>query len=312
MANNKSNIVASDIDLQKYGQWRDSIKLLIRQARFRAVMQLNASNLAHYFHLGREILLKQQEMGWGAKVIDMLSVDLTQEFGKNSGYSTRNLKYMRQFALEYPDFPFVQVPLAQMQEQKNWQALLAKLPADDPNHPALLKHDDTEFVQVPLAQITWYHHISLLHEVKDPITRVYYIIKSAQEGWSRDVMLLQYHNGAHKAEGMAITNFERTLPPADSDLARYMFKDPYNFAFVDMSQVKRETDLENQLVLKISEFLTEMGHDFAYVGHQVKLDQPADNAQELDEDEARVDLLMYHLRQHRYVAIELKVTPFKP
>ena len=79
-----------------------------------------------------------------------------------------------------------------------------------------------------------------------------------------------------------------------------------------MSQVKRETDLENQLVLKISEFLTEMGHDFAYVGHQVKLDQPAETAQDLDEDEARVDLLMYHLRQHRYVAIELKVTPFKP
>jgi len=212
------------IDLKAYGLWRDGLIRQIRQMRFRAVMQLNASNLAHYFSLGQEIIRKQQEMGWGKGVIKMLSEDLMSEFGKDSGYSDRNLRNMKRFANAYPDFPF-------------WQ--------------------------VPLAQITWYHHITLIQKVSDPLQRAFYIIKTSQEGWSRDIMLMQIESDAYHRQGMALTNFSDTLPPEDSDLARYMFKDPYNFGFVDMSKVKRETDLENQLVLRISEFLTEMGNGFA-------------------------------------------------
>lgn len=283
------------IDLKAYGEWRDQLVHQIRRMRFRAAMQLNASNLAHYFDLGQEIIRKQQQMGWGKGVIKMLSADLTREFGKGSGYSERNLGYMKVFAQAYPDFPILQVPLAKLHESRNLQALLAKIPTDSPNVPTLLEAEGQQMVQIPLAQVSWYHHISLLHEVTDPIQRVYYILKTAQEGWSRDVMMLQINNGAYSAEGMAITNFSETLPPADSDLARYMFKDPYNFGFIDMAQVKRETDLENQLVLRISEFLTEMGKGFAYVGHQVKLKTPTDPEHpdtEDEEEEARVDLLM--------------------
>lgn len=315
--NNIIHPVASNstIDLKAYGEWRDQLMCKIRQMRFRAAMQLNASNLAHYYHLGQEIIQKQQQMGWGKGVIKMLSSDLTREFGRGSGYSERNLGYMKVFAQEYPNFPFLQVPLAKIQGSRNLQALLAKFPSTSSNAPMLLEDEGQQMVQVPLAQISWYHHISLMHEVSDPIQRVYYILKTSQEGWSRDVMMLQIGNGAYSAEGMAITNFTETMPPADSDLAQYMFKDPYNFGFIDMSQVKRETDLENQLVLRISEFLTEMGKGFAYVGHQVKLEAPIDsecNENEEEEDEARVDLLMYHLHLHCYVAIELKVVPFRP
>ena len=277
-------------------------------------MQLNASNLGHYFNLGQEIIRKQQQMGWGKGVIKMLSADLTHEFGADSGYSDRNLRNMKRFAQAYPHFPFWQAPLAEIQGNPIWQAALAKLQQDTPNAPELISIKNQQIVQIPLAQISWYHHISLLSKVDDPLIRAYYILRTAQEGWSRDIMMLQIANEAHKKQGMAITNFTRTLPPADSDLARYMFKDPYNFGFVDMAQVKRETDLENQLVLRISEFLTEMGKGFAYVGHQVKLQEPASPNQQLEdeEEEARIDLLMYHLRLHCYVAIELKVVPFRP
>lgn len=147
-------------------------------------MQLNASNLAHYFRLGQEIIRKQQQMGWGKGVIKMLSADLTSEFGKGSGYSERNLGYMKVFAQEYPDFPILQVPLAKLQESRNLQALLAKIPSNSANAPMLLEAKGQQMVQVPLAQISWYHHISLMHEVSDPIERVYYILKTAQEGWS--------------------------------------------------------------------------------------------------------------------------------
>lgn len=302
------------IDLKAYGEWRDQLVHQIRQMRFRAVMQLNANNLAHYFSLGQEIICKQQQMGWGKGVIKMLSADLIKEFGTDSGYSDRNLRNMKRFAQAYPNFPFWQAPLAEIQGNAIWQAALAKLTQVSDGIPELTTSEGQQLVQVPLAQISWYHHISLLSKVEDPLIRAYYILRTAQEGWSRDVMMLQIDNKAHEKQGKALTNFSSTLPPTDSDLARYMFKDPYNFGFVDMSKVKRETDLENQLVLRISEFLTEMGKGFAYVGHQVKLEEPSNTAYQYDEgeEEARIDLLMYHLRLHCYVAIELKVVPFKP
>lgn len=304
-----------DVDLRAYGQWRDQVVSQIRQMRFRAALQLNASNLAHYFRLGQEIIRIQKEMGWGKGVIGMLSADLLKEFGRGSGYSERNLGYMKVFAEEYPDFPFLQVPLAKIQQSPIWQAVLAKLPSGSSAVPELVGSDGERVVQVPLAQITWYHHITIVHKVSDPLQRAFYVMKTAQEGWSRDVMLMQIDGDAYHRAGMAITNFGQTLPPDDSDLARYMFKDPYNFSFVDMSQVRRETDIENQLVQKMTEFLTEMGHDFAYVGHQVKLDEPVDVERPDDmgsDEDARIDLLLYHLKQHRYVGIELKAGAYKP
>ena len=134
-----------------------------------------------------------------------------------SGYSVRNLKYMRKFAFEYPDFPIVQVPLAQLNNGKNdsiMQASLAKL-------------DDTKTnVQVPLAQIPWYHHISLISKVKDVSERSFYMLKTAENGWSRDIMLLQVENNLYNNQGKAINNFHATLPEYHSDLARDIFKRP--------------------------------------------------------------------------------------
>ena len=113
----KNDIIG--IDKLEYQKWPQNLCDEINRQRLKAVMQLNASTLQHYWWLGNDILKKQEAQGWGAKVIDMLSVDLMKRNGNDSGYSIRNLQYMRQFAGEYPDFPFVQVPLAQMQDNQN-------------------------------------------------------------------------------------------------------------------------------------------------------------------------------------------------
>ena len=257
-------------------------------------MQLNAATLQHYWWLGNDIIRKQQEHGWGAKVIDQLSVDLQKRYGGDSGYSIRNLKYMRQFADEYPDFPFVQVPLAQLQEMPFLQARLAKFTVSA----------DGQFVQVPLAQITWYHHISMFPKVKDMALRAFYMTEAAIQGWSRDIMMMQIEDEYHKKAVALPNNFESTLPPVSSDLARAAFKDPYNFGFVDMAKVKQETDLEDQLASKVTDFLLELGKGFSFIGRQYPLN--------IAGEECRVDLLMYHTRLHCYVAIELKVVDFKP
>ena len=282
------------IDNKTYNIWLQHLVEEIDKQRLNAVMQLNAATLSHYWWIGNDILSKQKEQGWGAKVIDMLSSDLQKHYGEDSGYSIRNLKYMRQFADEYRDFPFVQVPLAQMQANPVLHNSLAQFAVSA----------DGQFVQVPLAQITWYHHISLIPKVKDPNIRAFYIAETARQGWSRDIMLMQIDDGYYKKKQPLPNNFASTLPPVHSDLAKAAFKDPYNFGFVDMSKVKQERDLEAQLTDKITDFLLELGTGFSYCGRQYHLN--------IAGEDCKIDLLMYHTKLHCYVVIELKVVDFKP
>ncbi len=140
--------------------------------------------------------------------------------------------------------------------------------------------------------------------MKDEAERAYYITEKAQNGWSRDVMLLQIDNGYIHAKGHAINNFEQTLPPPQSDLARYIFKDPYNFSFIGTVALQNELDIEKSLTSKITDFLLEMGRGFAYIGRQYHIS--------VDGDDYYIDLLMYHLKLHCYVVVELKAVEFKP
>ena len=223
--------------------------------------------------VNRELLVLYHSIGevinehktWGSKFVENLAADIKISFPDATGYSVRNLKYMAKFALRFPD---------------------------------------KEIVQAALAQITWYHHISLLSKVKDDTERAYYITETAQNGWSRDVMLMQIDNGYIYAKGHAINNFEQTLPPPQSDLAKYIFKDPYNFSFLGTVALQNELDIEKSLTSKITDFLLEMGRGFAYIGRQYHIT--------VDGDDYYIDLLMYHLKLHCYVVVELKAVEFKP
>ena len=276
-----------------YAQWRKDIEHLIDTAKLHTALNVNVGTLTLYWNIGKSILHKQEQEGWGKQVIEQLSKDLISRYPDDRGYSKRNLGYMKSFAMQYPDFPFLQVPLAKLRELPILQATLAKL-----------ESEGKDFVQVPLAQISWYHHISLLPKVKDEAERAYYITETAQNGWSRDVMLLQIDNGYIHAKGHAINNFEQTLPPLQSDLARYIFKDPYNFSFIGTVALQNELDIEKSLTSKITDFLLEMGCGFAYIGRQYHIS--------VDGDDYYIDLLMYHLKLHCYVVVELKAVEFKP
>jgi predicted nuclease of restriction endonuclease-like (RecB) superfamily len=276
-----------------YPEWQKSIEQLIEISKLRAAINVNADTLKLYWNIGNSILQKQKEKGWGKKVIEQLSKDLTNRFPNDRGYSVRNLGYMKYFAQEYPDFPILQVPLAKLKGQAIRQVSLAKL-----------GDKEQEFVQVPLAQITWYHHISLLSKVKDNIERAYYITETAHNGWSRDVMMMQINNGYINAKGHAINNFDNVLPSPQSDLARYIFKDPYNFSFLGTMALQNELDIEKTLTDKVTDFLLEMGQGFAYIGRQYHIS--------VDDDDYYIDILMYHLKLHCYVVVELKAIEFKP
>lgn len=290
-----NEIMKANTDLLPHGyaEWRKDIEHLIEVSKLRTAINVNADTLALYWTLGKRILAQQKQLGWGANIISKLSADLSKKFPNDRGYSLSNLKSMRRFAEAYPDFPFLKVPLAKMGSIPIGQVALDQF-----------KEDDKGFVQVPLAQITWYHHISLLSKIKDIAERAYYITETAQNGWSRDVMLLQIDNGYIHAKGHAINNFEQTLPPLQSDLARYIFKDPYNFSFIGTVALQNELDIEKSLTSKITDFLLEMGRGFAYIGRQYHIS--------VDGDDYYIDLLMYHLKLHCYVVVELKAVEFKP
>lgn len=267
---------------EDYQKWRKQIEFLIEQAKTRAVMGVNKELLALYWNIGNDILEKQEKQGWGTQVIVQLSRDLTAKFPGDRGYSERNLRNMKQFAKSYPLFPIWQVPLAKL--KSIWQVPLAELPVCDEN------------VSIPLTQITWYHHISLLSKVNDEAERAFYIMETARNGWSRDTMLMQVDNGYIHAVGKAVNNFAKTLPAYQSDLAQYAFKDPYNFSFLGTVALQNELDIERTLTRKVTDFLLEMGNGFSFVGRQYHVT--------VDGDDYYIDILMYHVKLHCYVAVE--------
>jgi len=131
------------------------------------------------------------------------------------------------------------------------------------------------------------HNIALLEKVDDEGVRLWYAAKAREEGWSRNVLAVQIESRRHERQGSAVTNFSRTLPPADSDLATQAFKDPYLFDFLGTAGPRTERELEQGLVDHIQRFLLEIGAGFAFVSRQVLI--------EIGDSDFRVDLLFYQL-----------------
>ena len=241
------------------------LKERIRAAQVRAGLAVNRELVLLYWRLGRDILARQEGEGWGTKVIDRLSRDLRAAFPDMKGFSPRNLKYMRSFAEAWPD---------------------------------------ETIVQGPLAQLTWYHNIAILEKIATLEQRLWYVRQTLEHGWSRNVLVLQIESRLFERQGNAPTNFGRTLPAPQSDLARQVLKDPYSFDFLTLGDGAHERDLERGLLDHLRQFLLELGAGFAFVGSQYHL--------QVGDSDFFLDLLFYHVRLHCYVVIDLKMGKFTP
>jgi predicted nuclease of restriction endonuclease-like (RecB) superfamily len=125
-----------------------------------------------------------------------------------------------------------------------------------------------------------------------------------ENGWSRNILLMQMETSAHQRIGQAATNFSRRLPPPDSELVQQTLKDPYLFDFLTLDASFHERELETGLITHLEKFLLELGQGFAFVGRQYHL--------EVAGKDFYLDLLFYHLKLRRYVVIDLKRGDFKP
>ena len=259
---------------QEYKIWLESLKNKFRSSQIKASIKVNTTLLEFYWDLGGQIVQKQEEHKRRSGFLEKLSHDLSAEFPDVKGFSYRNIRFIRQWYI------FWQQDAAKI-ENENWQQLVAIL-----------------------FQIPWGHHQIILNKIKNIDEAIYYVQNTMLNGISRSVLVHQIESNLYEREGKAITNFENTLPPIQSDLAKEITKDPYIFDFVTLTQDYQEKELEDALTQNITNFLLELGSGFAFVGRQYKLI--------VGGDEFKIDLLFYHIKLKCYVVVELKATSFKP
>lgn len=267
-----------------YQAWLSSIKQRVQSARMRAALAANSELIALYYELGAQIVERETQAQWGSGFINAFSNDLRHAFPEVGGFSPKNLRYCRAFFRFYCD-PAI------------WQQAVAKL-ADTP-----WAGMDAERAGL-LAQTPWGHNIQIFSKCADLNEADFYLTQTLEHGWSRDVLALQLKSRLHERTGKAVSNFSRTLPAPQSDLAQQTLKDPYTFDFMSLTAPYNERDVERQLTQHITQFLLELGKGFAFIGRQYPL--------EVAGNDYYLDLLFYHVTLKCYVVIELKNRRFIP
>jgi predicted nuclease of restriction endonuclease-like (RecB) superfamily len=258
-----------------YPEFLAEVKTRIAAARTRAALAVNSELIKLYWQIGRDILDRERREGWGAKVIDRLAADLRRCFPEMTGLSRSNLHYMRSFADAWP-----------------------------------CEEGGEAIVQQPVGRLPWGQNIALLTKLEDRNARRWYAAKAVENGWSRKVLEAQIATDLRGRQGSALTSFDHSLPPPDSELVRDAIKDPYNFEFLGLSETAREHDLELALLNDVQSFLVEMGRGFALVGRQFSLRVPDEETGR--EQEFFIDLLFYNYILRRFVVIDLKIEDFQP
>lgn len=257
-----------------YRLFLDKIKKQVHEARIKASLAINRELIQLYWAIGKQIVEKQTQEGWGKGIIERLGKDLQNAFPGIKGFSNSNIFRMRKF------FLFC---------QKVAQA-----------GPLL----DSQPIPLELLDIPWRHNIVLIEKLETWKDILWYAQKTIENGWSRSALEDQIKAKLHAKSGRAITNFERRLPTPQSQLANEVLKDPYSFDFLTLTEGYKEKELEDGLITHIQKFLLELGAGFAFMGRQYPI--------KVGKEDYLIDLLFYHTRLHCYCVVELKTNSFKP
>jgi predicted nuclease of restriction endonuclease-like (RecB) superfamily len=251
---------------ETYPEFLKTLKERIQQSQVRAALAVSHELLGLYWEIGRDLETAITSQNWGAKVLEQVSIDLQAAFPSVAGFSRANLYRMRAFYQAYPD--------------------------------------ETQIVARAVRQIPWGHNVVLLEKLKTTEERLWYAKQTVEQGWSRNVLTMQIDSRLFERQGKAESNFARTLPPPQSDLAQQLLKDPFNFDFLTLGKDAHERELEKGLLGHLRAFMLELGTGFALVGSQYPLT--------VSTKDYYLDLLFYHLKLRCFVVIDLKMGEFKP
>ncbi|MCM1158618.1 MAG: PDDEXK nuclease domain-containing protein [Clostridium sp.] len=259
---------------EEYKTWIKEIKGKIQNSQIKASVKVNYEMLDLYWQIGKDIFEKQKYSKWGDSFLGVMSKDLKKTFPSVSGFSVENLKHMRYWFKFYS------------------------------NEIGLQDVTQLEMVEKLIKSIPWGHNQRIMYKCKDVKEALFYVQKTLDNGWSRNVLIHEIESRLYERQGKAITNFGIKLPELQSDLAKQTLKDPYNFDFLTLTEDYNEKELEIALTEQITQFLLELGTGFSYMGRQVNL--------KVGESDFYLDLLFYHVKLHCYVVVELKTEKFKP
>lgn len=272
------------------------IKERVRGAQVRAHLAASREMILACWQIGRAIVLRQKDAGWGKAVIERLASDIQREFPGIEGFSANNIWRMRAFYLAYAGDAQKLARPVQVSGGKTGTGgvtpILAQ-PVQELDAPPDV-----------LLSLPWGHNINLIQKLKNTGHRLWYAAKAVENGWSRDVLALQIDSALHERQGKAVTNFAKTLPPPQSDLAQQITKDPYLFDFLNLRDDANERAVELGLLEHVEKFLLELGAGFALVGRQVHL--------EIGGKDYYLDLLFYHLHLRCFLVVDLKARDFTP
>lgn len=248
-----------------YKTFLAEVKERIRQAQYEALKAVNRELIQLYWDIGKMIVERQKQYGWGKSIVETLAQDLQKEFTGMKGFSKDNLWRMRKFYLNY-----------------SGNEKLAPL----------------------VQEISWAHNIIIMEKCKDKLEREFYIRMARKFGWSKNVLIHQIENKTYEKTITGQTNFEKTLPANLKHQANLAIKDEYTFDFLELSEEHSEAELERAILTRMNKFLIEMNGMFAFLGNQYRI--------EINGKEYFIDILLYHRHLKCLVAIELKVSEFKP
>ena len=285
----------------EYRQFIEDLKARVLSARTSAARAVSSGMILLYWDIGRGIVEKQQTLGWGDSVVEMVAADLRRAFPGVTGFSSRNVWYMRRFYEVYGMGDFLQQAVAELKQSPKGSAIcppsVAKLGASD---------DLRQFLQQLVAEIPWGQHIMIIEKLTEPAARLYYLRATARFGWSRNVLLNQIKAGAYERAVVEkkTHNFPLALPEHLAEQADEMMKSSYSLEFLGIRGAVKERELEDRLISRLQAFLLELGYGFCFVGRQHRLT--------LGQKEYFIDLLFYHRFLKALVAFELKVGPFEP
>lgn len=209
------------------------VKARIQSAQYAALRAVNKELVGLYWDIGRLIVERQKDAKHGAAIAERLADDLRDAFPDVSGFSRRNVFYMRGFYLLY--------------------------------------RDDAK-VQPLVAQVGWSHNLIILQRCGDAQEREFYLRMTRKFGWSKNVLAHQIDNQSYEKSLLGQTNFDKTLTPALRAQAKLAVKDEYAFDFLELGEQHSERELEHALLVRIEDFLRAMGSMFSFMGSQYRLE----------------------------------------
>jgi predicted nuclease of restriction endonuclease-like (RecB) superfamily len=217
----------------EYSSFLLELKERIHKAQYAALKAVNKELIALYWDIGKSIVSRQDQLGWGKAVVETVAKDLQNEFPGMHGFSSANLWRMRNIYLAY--------------------------------------HNNEKLAPL-VREISWTKNVIIMERCKDDLQREFYIKITKKFGWTKDVLINQLEAGAFERFMANQTNFDKVVTEKYRHQAKLAVKDEYTFDFLEMAEEHSEKELERALVDNVRKFLVEMGGFFTFVGNQYRLE----------------------------------------